>query len=263
MPVSATSGLEHTFYGRPILPMAGGADEDFSNVGSTPADLEFTVENDPVLNDLGLIDPKTGRPLPTADWSPDADRATPASGRDASAGAEPTDKWATPDNPFYQQVIQANHPVAQGRGYLQSKQAEVSAQYQSNVATLVANGVPQDGAQLVAGLAAKAQLAEARNEAEHIALGPRVREHVAADIAARYSTSGAKVEPAELLTEESPQAMEAIAKRIQRDRRDARASTRSASGTDRAEGGPSQGARIDYSKLTAQQAIKVGLARGQ
>jgi hypothetical protein len=257
---------EQTFYGRPILPIAGGAadahlQEPPTDAAPPPAeaDPEVSVSAGDPLVALGLIDPKTGQALPTADWQPEGADAAPAPAKPAASTVD----WDSPENPYKQRLEQAVSPVAQGRAYLAQKQAEISAQATAGYNALVAKGVEASVAEVITRAVAQAALAEARNEAEHIALGPNVREHVARDIAARFSTEGARIEPQELLSEESPEAMTAIARRLQAERRNQRARARSASGTDRVEGGVPLGSRIDYSKLTPQQQIKIGLARGQ
>lgn len=245
----------------PFRPIAGGAADALLAEPATDAvvpddDTEFTVsENDPLIS-LGLVDPKSGRALPTDDWHPEgAEPASPA----PAGGVD----WESPENPYKQRVEAGTNPVAQGQAFLRQEQAAIEARAQSAHAELVAKGVQDSVARVVVQSAAQAALAEARNQAEHIALGPQVRRHVAEDIARKFSTEGAKIDPTELMTYDGPEAMTAIAQKLQTDRRNARSTTRRQTGRDRAEGGSSAGATFDYSKLTSQQVIALGLRRGQ
>jgi hypothetical protein len=258
-------------------PIAGGAiDTPPTESGAppaqdgTPPESAFGVptEGDPLVN-LGLIDPRTGQALATEDWQPEG--APGAAPRATAEQSPPSLDWDSPENPYKQKLEEfaGQAPAVQGRAYLDQKTAEITSQMAAAYAYLTqlrdAQGQPVYAPEIAQALvvqAGRAALAEARVEAEHIALLPQVKREAAERIAREWSTRGATVSPDELLGETTVAGMQARAKSLAELRRDSRTQQRAARGVDKAESGPPAGSKFDYSNLSPHQVIKLGLARG-
>jgi hypothetical protein len=236
------------------------------------------MEGDPLVS-LGLVDPR-GNAVPTVDWSgPDSNHpgsadgtndrpANPASEpqplqQNPAAGTQPagtagqaTINWDDPSNPY------RPDPSAQATQLYQSRVAALDAERPAAVALLMAQNYPQNVAEAMVASLHAAAVANVKTEADRIAMLPYAKQASAEDIAKKLSTSAVTIDPKELLTEPTPEAMQAKARTIVNERRDRVVNQRAANGADRVERVGTT-ATVDYSQLSPHSMISLGLRRGQ
>lgn len=230
------------------------------------------------LESLGLVDPSSGKALPTADWAPgtqqpQGDADPNARDRYGEPRAEqgpstqpPAGEWDSDSNPYKAEALrarQANDPAAQARqGFAQQAQS-IDAQAQAAFAQMVSSGMPAEQAQVVIGAARAAALSDAQMKADRLALLPAAKREVADRIAREFSLSNAKIDSSEILAEQTVEGMRARARALQESRRAGAFAGRRASGADRVERGAGPGSKIDYEGLSPFDTIRLGIARGQ
>lgn len=213
---------------------------------------------DPLVQ-LGLVDPKSGSALPTDDWQPPQAR-TNSQGQaspntDASQNAGPGAGTSPP----------APAPAPQG------PTPEQRFQYQLGVLQAQAEAAYQQAVSGGADAAATRQVINARLEAEAVkaraailqeAMLPTAKTQAAQLIANRLGMG--QVRPEELLTYDTPQAMEAAASQLATARRATNYQNRQAAGRDRAEGTqPGRGISAAIEGLSPEKKIELGIRRGQ
>lgn len=234
------------------------------------------------LESLGLVDPQSGRALPTSDWSPSR---TPAPSDDQlrqqrqegtwddqdtqpnQPAYDPASQWESDDNPYRTEALRLRQaqadPGRQATEHLQSRTREIDTQAQGAFSQLVASGMPAEQAQFVVGAARAAALSDAQMQADRLALLPAAKREVASRIAAEFSLPNSKIDPGEILGEGSVEAMRARARTLQETRRSGAFQARRSSGVDRVERGAGPGTKIDYDNLSITDTIKLGILRGQ
>lgn len=240
---------------------------------------------------LGLVDPNTGKAIETEEWNPaTGSTVEKANDNDGSsdddnarqAGAAPTDRSAaqgpdaisapaSPPNP-YAPPAPVMQPLTreQAQGELQRVHLEIdrmAAQAINQVLTQGINGQQVDPAyaQQLVGAHAVALKAQAERDIMERVLLPAARETAAKNLATKYSLPNAAISADELLSEGTPQAMEARAKALQDERRKTAFDGRKADGRDKAEG-PAPATRATAEareKLSPTQLISLGLRRGE
>jgi hypothetical protein len=207
------------------------------------------------LEELGLVDPQSGKALPTSDWAPGP---PPAPGTDRSdpnyrqdrfdpdpwaeqtqpATTTQTAGWDSDDNPYKAEALRARQgqdPGVQARTWHQGQAQTIETQAQAAFSHLVSTGMPAEQAQVV----------------------------IADRIAREFSTGNARVTPAEILGEGSVEAMRARARTLSETRRGGAFAARRQAGSDRVERGAGPGSKIDYNTLSPFDTIRLGIARGQ
>jgi hypothetical protein len=235
------------------------------------------------LEELGLVDPQSGKALPTSDWAPGP---PPAPGTDRSdpnyrqdrfdpdpwaeqtqpATTTQTAGWDSDDNPYKAEALRARQgqdPGVQARTWHQGQAQTIETQAQAAFSHLVSTGMPAEQAQVVIGAARAAALSEAQMQADRLALLPAAKREVADRIAREFSTGNARVTPAEILGEGSVEAMRARARTLSETRRGGAFAARRQAGSDRVERGAGPGSKIDYNTLSPFDTIRLGIARGQ
>ncbi len=255
-------------------------------------DLEPLDPTSPLAS-LGLVDPTTGKALETEEWNPATGSTEPAantsddgtSDLDSNAGtvgAAPTDRSTpqgsdaisaptSPPNP-YAPPASVPTPLTreQGQQVLQTEHMNIDRMALEAYNHILANGIngqqvdPAYAQQLIGAHATAMKAQAERNVMERILL-PAARETAAKNLATKYSLPNAAITADELLTEGTPQAMEARAKALQDERRKVAFDGRKADGRDKAEGpAPATKATAEArEKLSASQLIALGLRRGE
>lgn len=239
--------------------------------------------SDPLIG-LGLVDPKSGSPVQTSDWSP-ADTQPDAKFSDGEPQqdgvSEPSPSapaTATPqpvgtagvgatsnessDAPILGQIREAQQAAQQDMLVKMSNARLEAAQV---LPVLIQQGMPKDQAEALVQTGLMAFEANLRTEAQQTALMPVAKLQVAMDIAAKNSNANVKIDPQELLTETSPNAMIAKAQTLATQRRDNAFNQRRTSGVDAVESGAPAGTDLSqaYEKLGPLQKIRLGIMRGQ
>jgi hypothetical protein len=130
------------------------------------------------------------------------------------------------------------------------------------IAVLVAQGFQQPQAEAMVNSALAAGIANARVQADRIAMLPYAKQATAEVVAKQYSTSNVVIDPKELVNEPTADSMQTKARTIVAERRDRVVNTRAATGADRVER-TGQSASIDYNSLSPHSMISLGLRRGQ
>lgn len=227
------------------------------------------------LEDLGLVDPSSGRALSTADWSP---AGTPAPGglRDWDEGSPsaspspsstPDTGWDSDANPYKAEAERLRgetpDPTQQAQSQLQTRTREIDSQAQAAFAQLIGTGMPAEQAQLLVGAAKVAANAEAQMQADRLALLPAAKRAVSEKIAKEFSMPNARIDPTEILSESSVDGMRARAKTLQETRRGQAYTARRVSGADRVERGAAPGTKVNYDDLSITDTIKLGILRNQ
>jgi hypothetical protein len=208
--------------------------------------------NDPLVN-MGLVDPVTGRALPTSDWQPtsaqpDQQPATPDA---QTAGFQPTALTGLPAQP--------NTEI--GRQFM-TQATLLQAQAESAIAQAIAAGIDPNVARATVGAKLEAELAKAHSAAIQAALLPSAKIQVAQIISQRLGSG--VVTPQDLMVYDSPQAMENAARQLAQARRASNFSQRQAAGVDRAEGTASAaGVSPAIAGLSPTKKIELGIRRGQ
>lgn len=262
--------------------MTLGAAGSQLGAGSSPAGGGETFSGNDTLESLGLVDPQSGRALPTTDWSPPqraagaSDPQAPDYRQDrynadpwAEAQPEPAGQstWESDENPYKAEALrarqQANDPARNAREQFQTQAQAIDSQAQAAFAQLVASGMPAEQAQIVVGAARQAAITDAQMKADRLALLPAAKREVSERIAREFSLPNAKIDASELLSAESVDAMRERARTLQGARRGQAFDTRRTAGTDRVERGAAPGSKIDYESLSPFDTIRLGIARGQ
>lgn len=234
------------------------------------------MEGDPLLS-LGLVDPR-GNAVPTADWSgPDSNKpgeqtqqntdsrvdptgdpvAAPATpGAAPAAGGQATIDWDSASNPY------RPDPVTQSRQTYESQVTQLQREVPAAIAVLMSQGFQQPQAEAMVNAALSAGVANARVQADRIAMLPYAKQASAEQIAKQFSTSSVPIDPKELVNEPTADAMQTKARTIVAERRDRVVNTRAATGADRVER-TGASASIDYSTLSPHSMISLGIRRGQ
>lgn len=232
------------------------------------------------LEGLGLVDPATGRALPTPDWQPGSrppasddalrqqrqEAADPDPAFDADRAGTAGLDWDSDANPYKAEALrarQAQNPGVQARQQFETQVATIDSQAQAAFSQLVASGLQPEVAQALVGAARQAAVLQAQLQADRLALLPAAKREVAERIAREFSLPNAKIDPSEILQEGSVEAMRARAKTLQEARRGQSFQARMRAGADRVERGTGPGTRIDYDNLSPLNTIKLGILRGQ
>jgi hypothetical protein len=235
--------------------------------------MEGDIPDGSPLLTLGLVDPR-GNAVPTDDWSgPEGNPPGEANGTNdkpaTTQGAAPTGQGTQGTEPGTSQVNwddAANpykpDPVRQSQQSYATTVQQLQNEVPVAVATLVAQGWEQGAAQAMVNTMLQAGVANARTNADRIAMLPYAKQANAEQIATKYSTSNVAIEPKELLGEPTVDAMEAKARTIVAERRDRVVTQRATAGADRVER-TGQSGTIDYGQLSPHQMISLGLRRGQ
>jgi hypothetical protein len=241
-----------------------------------------------VLANLGLVDPGTGRPLVTPDWNgqpspdprPQDDDFGGMVAQNQPLHQQGASQWDSPENPYLREVQamraqqgpqdpagQARVWLQQQEGYLQSQAVEFYNRLRAEKTPDGRQAVPDELAQFISMNTLRAAQAEARTQAFAYATQDVAVEKVARNIARDHSTPQRKIDPQELLTERSAEAMAARARTLATTQgviRDARFAARAAAGVDRREGGVPAGQSLAraYDDLSPQAMMRLGILRG-
>lgn len=216
--------------------------------------------DDLILQQLGLIDPDTGEVYRGEGAEGGAPAGQPAGDRQPSA----EDKWNTEENPHYRRVkeLEQNQPSI-GESLDQYKRTR-EAQAAEAIQWAISQGMSPQLARSFVEPQLAADLAQAELQANRQATLPMARRQAAEDIAKKNSDKNIVINPDELLSESSLEAMQSRAKTLRDERRKFKYGSRMASGVDRAEGATPVGSNMAeaMSKLSPEGKIKYGLARG-
>jgi hypothetical protein len=249
---------------------------------------DFSASNGGELASLGLIDPATGTPTATDDWSPADARQpqglkgqqgdSPQSGPNVEAPTTPAasgSQWDSDDNPYKKQL----EALQSGRGgdpresaiqtynsRIQSLRAEGQQAYNVLVSPDPATGQPRmspEHAKAMVMAAYNASVAQAQRDADRIALGPLARRAAAEQIAKEHGNGRVKAE--DIMQHRSPDAMIAAAQTLAKTQRDGSFNQRRQNGTDKVEGAAPSGKALSeaYDNLSPMSKISLGLRRGQ
>lgn len=232
-----------------------------------------------VLVQLGMVDPQTGRAYSGGserseyDWDDEPQRETLY--REESASP-----WDSPENPYKRQVeeLRAQTPqvdkIDQARGWLGQQNAAIEQQATAFKQNLLgqrdAQGrqmVSPELAEVITNLGKEAAFSRAREQAFQYATQDVATEAAARRIAKEHSVGKVRVNPRDLLAEQTAEGMAARARTLvtmQSQDRDNRFAARQAAGVDRREGGAGLGNSLTKAMdgLSPAQMIRLGLLRG-
>lgn len=246
-----------------------------------------------VLAELGFIDPQTGRPFQTPDWSPsqpvaarsddyevDETRQWGEAPREQSLTQAQPSAWDSPENPYRAEALRFRQsqgqqdPVKQAQAWYQGQEQQLVAgatQFRTQLLSQRdAQGrqmVPEELADLVTALGLRAALAETREKAFQYATYDVATEKAAQRIARDHSVGNVKVNARDLLDAGSAEGMAARARYIanqQAQQRETRFQARVMAGTDRRESGAPAGTALSqaYESMSPANKIRLGLLRG-
>lgn len=255
-------------------------------MGYSPEPLSSPTDGDPLVS-LGLVDPSTGRATETADWKPN-DRtppgATPPTQRNEYGDPiepqqqpqqPPASDWESDDNPYKKQFRELSSkltpadPAQDAARNLQTRLAALQQERATAYHNLVNN--PNEAerlspahAEVLVNSLYSAAASQAQLEADRSALLPTAKRAVADMVAKEFSVGGAKIDPDELVSLNSPGEMRTKAETLRDARRQGNFEQRRAAGTDRAETGSAatRTTREMIEGLSPQQKIALGLRRG-
>jgi len=240
---------------------------------------------DRTLLNLGLVDPKTGRPTTAANWGGEFDQKpediVPAVEGDVlfpqdQERERPKAEWDSEENPYkkdaeaFRSTSDPNRArSAAARTTYETKVQQLMYQAQAAHNALVSAKdekgqsiySPQIATAIVEPIL-KAEVSKAYTEAMQEALLPTAARQVAEDIVRKVG-NGVTVE--DIIDQPNPQAMEAVARKVSSLNRGERFEQRRQSGADRAESGApgvSTALPESFERLNPKMKIKYGLIRG-
>jgi vacuolar-type H+-ATPase subunit B/Vma2 len=227
-----------------------------------------------VLVQLGMIDPQTGRAYAGGtdyEWD---DNPQPLVQQETASA------WDSPENPYKREVeqLRAQTPqvdkIDQARGWLAQQNGAIEQQagaFRSNLLSQRdAQGrmmVAPELADVITNLGKEAAFARAREQAFQYATQDVATESAARRIAKDHSVGNVRVNPRDLLAEQTAEGMAARARTLvtmQSQDRDTRFAARRDAGVDRREGGAGLGNSSTRAMdgLSSAQMIRLGLLRG-
>ncbi len=242
LPASPSAGVD---------PSSGGYDGAPGSIDQRSVDIN---SNDPLVN-LGLVDPASGRALPTDDWRPEPAQTSQPAPAQAQPGQTAQGATAGP-------AAGVSAPASDVGQQLASVQSQLQVMAANAYAQAVASGADPNIARALIGAKLSEENAKAVLAARENATLPAAKQMAAEHIATQHGNGAVKA--ADLMGYDSPNAMITAAQQLAQARRSTSYTQRRAAGVDRAEGTSAPaGINPAIAGLSPAQKIELGIRRGQ